>query len=161
MGPMVMTERRRSSRRRRARGEAGFTLMEILVATAVFSIGMAGVLSLHTYLYKDVSYATDLSVASNLASSALEQLRMSDYERIVGVNVCPPTDTSFDLECWYDRQGQALGSDPTERFFTLTWTAVPDLDLMVTDVDVTVTWDPDLDGSGIEQTGLQGRVYPR
>jgi prepilin-type N-terminal cleavage/methylation domain-containing protein len=151
----------KAKRGRRRRSEAGFTLNEVMVTTAVFTIGMAGVLSLHTYLYKSVSLATDLSLASNIASSALEQLRMSDFDRVLGVGVCPPVDATFDLECWFDRDGQALGSNPANRFFTLSWVATPDGTLHVNDVTVQVTWDPDFDGSNLESVDMQGRVYPR
>src|SRR5688572_3709436 len=112
---------KRSKRRLRVTpaSEAGFTLHELLVASFVFIVGMSAVIVMQATLIKSNAVAGDISVASNIASSALEQLRISEFSRVRNTGNCPPSDPTFDIDCYYDRRGQALGSNASQRFFVL------------------------------------------
>lgn len=159
-GPMVPVR----NKRRRRKSQAGFTLLETMVASAIFLIGMAGVFTLQTAIIKQNALANDLSVATNLAGEALEQLRMTEYDNVAGISQCPTTQ-SWETLCYFGKQGQAyqagglripLGAP--SAYFTRTWTAVQDPVAVVTDVTVTVTWP--YEGS-TKSLSLMGRIYPR
>src|SRR5687767_2462108 len=82
--------------------ERGHTLIELMVATAVFIIGMLGVFALQTAVIGNNTLAADWSLASNLAASGLERLRVDDFLDVVGASPCPPI-SARDLPCYFDR----------------------------------------------------------
>jgi prepilin-type N-terminal cleavage/methylation domain-containing protein len=143
--------------------QAGFTLVELMASLLVFSVGMLGVHGLATAVIKQNSLATDISLASNLASSALEQLVITNYSAVNGTSPCPPADPVRDLECYYDKAGAP--TTQAGRYFTRTWTATPDLANNVTDIVVRVEWNFNMSGSGTNVDSrfvvMNGRIYPR
>jgi len=60
----------------------GFSLIEVLVATLVFSIGIVAVVSLQKTFFSNASSANAKSLAINLAQSKIEQLRVLDFANI-------------------------------------------------------------------------------
>lgn len=62
---------------RRLRDEGGFTLLEVMIALVVLAIGLLGLASLQIMAIKGNSYGQQMTVASTLAQSQLEQLRRS------------------------------------------------------------------------------------
>jgi type IV pilus assembly protein PilV len=60
---------------RRLRDQGGFTLLEVMIALVVLAIGLLGLASLQIMAIKGNSYGQQMTVASTLAQSQLEQLR--------------------------------------------------------------------------------------
>jgi prepilin-type N-terminal cleavage/methylation domain-containing protein len=99
-----------------ALGNTGYSLLEILVAMAIFSI---------------VSVALTLSITSgiriNHASERLTQATVLAHDRLEALSARPAT--------------RASGSDTPQPGFTRTWTVTPDVpQLGVTQIDVIVSW---------------------
>lgn len=60
---------------RRARGQRGFSLIEILVAMTVTIIGLAGLMSVYTTAVQGNSRAARTVMASTIAQQTMEELR--------------------------------------------------------------------------------------
>lgn len=100
-----------------AKKEDGFTILEVLVASAILSIGLLGILSMMTTAMHANAYSEAYITANNLIIDQAEAMRRLGYG-----NITPGTDTS--------------------SIFTRAWTVTPDPfvpDLLQT-VTVTVTW---------------------
>jgi prepilin-type N-terminal cleavage/methylation domain-containing protein len=69
--------------RRRARGEKGFTLIELLVASAVFAVGMLGVLKMLHMGIVSYRYSKDLSTANALLQKQLEMVSREAFNSVV------------------------------------------------------------------------------
>lgn len=69
--------------RRAGRGERGFTLVEMLVAAAVFAVGMLGVLKMLHMGIVSYRYAKDLSTANALLQKQLEMVSREAFNNVV------------------------------------------------------------------------------
>ena len=159
MHPQLCTTRPLRSRRIR-RGERGFTLIEVLVASVVFLIGMTGVFALESHLVHQTAQANYMSLASNLATSGIEELRMNRFQDVVGSSDCSECDPI--LPCDFDASGAEL-TTPDGLFFKRTWSAQTDAVNGVTDVTVTVRW-PDFKRllvNSERSVAMRGRVMQR
>ncbi|MFQ5803135.1 MAG: prepilin-type N-terminal cleavage/methylation domain-containing protein [Candidatus Methylomirabilales bacterium] len=81
------TSRGRFERGRGLRSRSGFTLIEILIAMAVLTVGLLGVASLYPVAYVNVDAGGKLTEATALAQSFLEQLRTigaTDFDGMAG-----------------------------------------------------------------------------
>ncbi|HEY3549299.1 MAG TPA: prepilin-type N-terminal cleavage/methylation domain-containing protein [Propionicimonas sp.] len=67
---------------RRARGEAGFTLIEVIVAMALTLVLMTAVLSVLVSSLRSVKLAHQRQTATSLTTQAMEQLRALDYSSV-------------------------------------------------------------------------------
>jgi prepilin-type N-terminal cleavage/methylation domain-containing protein len=67
----------------RARGEKGFTLIELLVASAVFAVGMLGVLKMLHMGIVSYRYSKDLSTANALLQKQLEMVSREAFNSVV------------------------------------------------------------------------------
>jgi general secretion pathway protein I len=70
------------SRRPSGRGAAGFTLVEVLVALAVFAVGMTALIVAGTQRAQDLSYLRDRTLASWIAADRIDELRLERHWRI-------------------------------------------------------------------------------
>ena len=70
------------SRSNRSSAEAGFGLIELMVATLLLLIVMAGFLPLFLQGLSQSSAARFKSVATNIAREKIEQIRQLDYREI-------------------------------------------------------------------------------
>ena len=77
-----MTKRIRQALDRRARGEAGFTLIEVIVAMALTLVLMTAVLGVLVSSLKSVTLAHQRQNATSLTTQAIEQLRALDYSSV-------------------------------------------------------------------------------
>ena len=94
------------SRRRRARRESGFTMVEVLVALFIMTVSLAALIGLTSSGMKANAYARHATEASVVAEDKLEQLRV-----MAPANLVPGTDT-----CDAKAFVSATGS------YTRTWT---------------------------------------
>src|SRR5690349_14783694 len=69
-----MTQRRLQHRTRRAR--AGYTLVELMMALALFTVAMLGIISLQRLMVVSNAHAKNVSVAERIAESWAAQLQM-------------------------------------------------------------------------------------
>lgn len=81
------------------RGKDGFTLMEVLIATAIFSIGILGVAALQSGSIKGNSSArgvTDIALAATDRLEMLRSLPYNDPALTTGVYVLDPASDRVD-----------------------------------------------------------------
>jgi prepilin-type N-terminal cleavage/methylation domain-containing protein len=66
----------------RLRSDAGFTLVEVLVATAIAAIGFLGLAATYVASLRATVVGRNVSIATNVASESLEALRRRPYDSI-------------------------------------------------------------------------------
>ncbi len=121
-----------------AAGENGFTLMEVMIALVIFSIGVLGLAAMQIDFIQGNATALGVTEAAHQASDKMEELMAVNY-----------TDSALDLA--------AVGSPHTETTgdYTLDWTVQhPDLDASGTvnndeaafkHVQLTISWNDNTD----------------
>ena len=144
--------------------------MESVAAMLILGFSTWGVLQLQTSIIHATALSSDISLASNIAASGIEMLRISDFQRINGDSVCPPADPTFDLPCQFTKAGAEV-ANPNQAYFVLRWNSVPDASGAFADVTVNVTWNfrawgynPGAQGTSIgreREVTMRARVYPR
>lgn len=80
--------------RPRAARRAGVTLLELMIATAIISIGVLGMVGSFNYINRGVQGPKGRSLANNLAQEKIEVLKNKSYFRIL-VTTQPATDENF------------------------------------------------------------------
>ena len=68
-----MIGRRRAGRSRRRPGAAGFTLLEVMIALLLATIGLLGTVAVQQTMFNATANANDAAVATRLAAQALEE----------------------------------------------------------------------------------------
>ena len=61
----------------------GFTLIEVLVATAIAGIGFLGLAATHIASVRATAVARNVSVATSVATESIETLRRLPYDEVV------------------------------------------------------------------------------
>ncbi len=69
-----MTPRRRRDATRVQRGRGGFTLVELMIAVAVFTIGVTGIIALQQVTVVANKHSKNLALASHIAAAWIDQL---------------------------------------------------------------------------------------
>ena len=64
------------------KGEKGFTLIEVLVAIVILSVGLLGMASLTVAIIKGNQLSNDLTTATTLAQDKMEQNRNTSYSSV-------------------------------------------------------------------------------
>jgi hypothetical protein len=77
----------------------GFSLLEVLFGVTVFMIGMLGVTALNISSLKSGAFSGNMSEATNLAASKIEELMILDYDDVDNMN---------------DADADGTDQDPTE-----------------------------------------------
>lgn len=109
--------------------ENGFTLLEVLFALAIFSIGLLAVNAMTTMTIKSNYMSKNLTTAVHLAQNKLDELKAGSY-----ASVTDTSDTGLDSQ-------ENPGAGIFNRSVTVTPHASPDYKT----VEVIVSWsDPDL-----------------
>lgn len=62
---------------------SGFSLLEVLIALLVFTIGILGIVSMNIYSVKSNAAAGNITRGVEIASAAIERLMIVDYESSV------------------------------------------------------------------------------
>ncbi len=81
--------------------ERGVTLVEIMIAVAVLSIGIMGLIASFQYLNKGIQVSKGKSLATNLAQEKIEYLKNKSYYRII-VTSATAEDDNFNPSLVYD-----------------------------------------------------------
>ena len=67
-------------------GQAGFTLIEVLVAASLASIGLLGLTALHANALRSTAVGRNTSVATSLAAQEIEDLRRLPATSVTSVS---------------------------------------------------------------------------
>lgn len=117
------------SRSRQVNSEQGFTLLEVLIAICILSLGLLGVAAMQVSATQGNAFACHLSEAVTYGQDKLEELMIISY-----------TDSDLDA-------GSHTDVSPP---YTIDWSVVVDPDFDgdgspdiegVKDIDLTVSWD--------------------
>jgi type IV pilus modification protein PilV len=79
-----------------ARGDGGFTIMEVVVAMMVIAIGLIGLMTIQMRSIKTLGLAKQRQAASALTSRAVEQLRALPYTTVSGGLACSDLTSATD-----------------------------------------------------------------
>jgi prepilin-type N-terminal cleavage/methylation domain-containing protein len=101
----------------RGRAKAGVTLVECMVAVAVASMGLAGLMSINSYQLRVVHSTHDANLASLCVQERVEQMRIATWRQI--------TDPYF-LRSNFYASGPKAGSALVNVFEKITVNAFPD-----------------------------------
>lgn len=93
---MSRTARLRAARRARPGAQGGFTLLELLIGLAVFSVGMMGISALFVMQIAANADSIRQSTADNIALGMIEKARSVPYYRMISWD---PTDERPAIPC--------------------------------------------------------------
>src|SRR5678816_1125705 len=111
-------------RRTFARQEAGFTMIEVMVALMLTAVGTAGLLALYSVQTRASGYTRHSIEASELAQDQIERL----------LATAAPGSVTTGSQQHLDERGAVT----TSGMFTRTWTVTPQTEYC--DLVVTVSW---------------------
>jgi type IV pilus assembly protein PilV len=112
--------------------ENGFTLLEVLFALVIFSIGLLAVNAMTTMVIKSNYKSKNLTTAVHLAQNKLDALKAGPYDDIDSAKL--PDEISLDSQ-------EEIGAGIFTRKVTVSPSTAPDYQT----VEVIVSWsDPDL-----------------
>ena len=120
---------------KRSRAEAGFTLVELMVAALLLLIVMAGFLPVFLQGLSQTSAARYKSIATNIAREKIEQIRQLDYREI--------TDDTLQPGNLYELFGSSVEVPERNMTYLINYDVVENAmpGQAVKSVEVTVTWD--------------------
>lgn len=153
---MISMIRRYLKDEKRIKGEKGFTLLEIMLATCILSFGLLAVASLQAAAIKGNYFADGVSNGSNWAADKMEKLIATAYQDYNDSNLLD-TDGDGDggLE---DASGAEADYQETQGDYTIFWNISDNAVLNNTKtICVIVTWD---DHDTTKQVSMQ-HVVPR
>jgi prepilin-type N-terminal cleavage/methylation domain-containing protein len=81
--------------RRRRRGQAGFTLMEVLVALAIFAISVVGLVALESRAIESQRASRELREAERIAQEAMADLRSRGFMQLLSQDFAGGFNPSF------------------------------------------------------------------
>jgi prepilin-type N-terminal cleavage/methylation domain-containing protein len=129
---------------RRRRGDRGMTMMEVMMAIIVATIGLLGSLAMMSLLYRTSTYSRNLSEAMALVQQKLE----SEVSR-GAITLTSPANGTLPLETV-----DGLGNASASGLYTRTTTWGPSTDNKRRNIKVQVTFQ---DNAGIQHTVLAER----
>ena len=98
----------------------GFTLIEVLVATAIAGIGFLGLAATHIASVRATAVARNVSVATSVATESIETLRRLPYDEVVTSS--PTTVTRGYLTFTSAATVAAVGTTSKKVTMGVTWT---------------------------------------
>ena len=108
-------------RRIRTKKQRGFTLIEVLIAMVILSIALLGIAQLQITAILGNRFSYDTSVATSLASDALEQL-VHVYSADPAQVTCPPKKAFVRSNLTFTRVCSLIGIQSGQRKVTMTVT---------------------------------------
>lgn len=122
--------------------QRGMTVIEVLIATLIVSLGVAGALSVHGRAFIGSDSAGYRTQASWLASNLIERARANvddDYTIAIGSPTGGSGQAGRDLATWKTQLARALPAG--DGSVTVTTVVDPGTGVSVRSVRVTVRWD--------------------
>lgn len=131
----------------RARGQCGFTLVEVLIALVVMSVGMLGIAGLYlhsiqagrtsVFRHHAITLAGDIAdrIRANPSAGVNYQAAGQDNSCVGGTVACTPTEMAQnDIEAWDDQAANTLPGGQVAIAFTDNGGVTPD------EYRITITW---------------------
>ncbi|MCP4116030.1 MAG: prepilin-type N-terminal cleavage/methylation domain-containing protein [Desulfobacteraceae bacterium] len=117
---------------------SGFTLLEILIAMVIFSIGLLGVAKMQISSIRSNSYSQEMTDATILAKDKIEELMAIDYNNRVLLN---DVDTDGSNGGGLDDTGANADYSQVTGRYTLSWNVAIDFPIQNTmTLRFIVTW---------------------
>ncbi len=121
----------------------GFTVVEVLIALVIVSVGIAATAKFNLFVMHNSTLVKERTEAVNLAHKKLENFRNVD-------SIAGSTDTYDVISDGSDTVGSVGSGADVEiagllKTYTRTWTVVEDPSIKLKTIDIITTWD---DGSG-------------
>ncbi len=100
--------------------QAGFTLIEVLVATSIAAIGFLGLAATHVTALRATVLGRNVSIATNIATEALENLRRQPYDEIASTSATavPQDGVTFSRQTTV----AAIGTTSKKVTMNVSWT---------------------------------------
>src|SRR4030095_2496422 len=113
-----------NSQRKLPASQQGFTLIEVLVAIVILTMGLLGTAALTTGIIRGNHYSKNITSATAAAQSQLESVKSSGYVNAVAANF--PTDTVSMGGMTFNRATTITSDSPAANMKTIsvvvTWT---------------------------------------
>lgn len=143
-------------RRRAARAEGGFSLLEITIALAILAFGLLGLALMQLQALRDGTKGRHHTTAAMIARDQLEQIQRAPFSQLTAV-------AWGGAPAWMAAAGLTVGpvnvqvTNPagtsTEQTYNLAWQITPVAgNPQLMNVDVEVTWNEENDFSGLKPT---------
>ncbi len=120
---------------RRAQNQRGFTLIEIMVAVTLLSVGLLGMAGLTVGIMRGNTLSSEVTTATVLAQAKMEDIKRMDYGDV--------TQADFPLEDYNSISGYANYKRDTDI-------DVDNPDFGMKTVTITVSWDSDASSITVE-----------
>ncbi len=120
---------------RKAEKQRGFTLIEIMVAVTLLSVGLLGMAGLTVGIMRGHKLSSGVTTATALAQARMEDIKRMDYGNVTEVNL--------PLQDYNDISGYPLYKRDTGIDVD-----TPDLGMKT--VTITVSWDSDASSIAVE-----------
>jgi prepilin-type N-terminal cleavage/methylation domain-containing protein len=98
----------------------GFTLVEVLVATAIAGIGFLGLAATHIASVRATAFGRNVSIATNMATESIETMRRLPYDEVVSAS--PTTVNRGYLAFTRTATVAAVGTTSKKVTMGVTWT---------------------------------------
>ncbi len=85
---------------RRLHRNSGFTLIELMIAIAIITIGIFGVMSLILTVIKGNTLSKRVTTATTIAQDKMEDFKRMDYDNVV--NVSESNTDDYDIEYYLE-----------------------------------------------------------
>lgn len=126
----------------------GFSLLEAMLAMALFMIGMAALLSMQVASIRSGQASTEISLATNIASATVEDLKVRDFDSVTS------TTTRY-----FGKNGAEVTRG--DAYFTVNQAITEYVDEFYKDAQVSVQWRLDASETERHQVKLRARLYSR
>jgi type IV pilus assembly protein PilV len=134
-----------SSRGKMSDGQSGFTLLEVLIAVSILTIGLLGVASMQASAIRGNYFSDNTTTALCLAEDKMEDLMGRDFADAVLVDATAANNgnldsiTTVDFQETVNESGQVVAGGEYRRI----WNIADSVDPQMKTVTVVVTWEGD------------------